>query len=110
MISNRPIWVRIDAVHAFYRRCAGFGCAGVSSAAPAVSGALALLRRARPDLTPAGLIAILRFTGKPITDSRNGVTTLRIDTLAASEVAVFMPHQDSRLIATTFDFCDRASR
>ncbi len=56
---------------------------GTSASTPAVAGAVALLRQARPDLTPAGVIGVLRSTGKPITDARNGVVTPRIDTLAA---------------------------
>jgi subtilisin family serine protease len=63
------------------------GFSGTSAAAPSVAGAVALLRQARPDLTPAGVIGVLRQTGKPITDSRNGVTTPRIDTLAAVQLA-----------------------
>jgi subtilisin family serine protease len=62
------------------------GFSGTSASTPAVAGAVALLRQARPDLTPAGLIATLRLTGNPITDSRNGVVTLRIDTLAAVQL------------------------
>ncbi len=61
--------------------------AGTSASAPAVAGAVALLRQARPDLTPAGVIGILRFTGKPIVDARNGVVTPRVDILAAVQLA-----------------------
>ena len=57
--------------------------AGTSASAPAVSGAVALLRGARPNLPVASVIGILRATGSPITDPRNGVTTPRLDTLAA---------------------------
>ena len=63
------------------------GFSGTSASTPSVAGAVALLRQARPDLTPAGVIGVLRQTGKPITDSRNGVTTPRIDTLAAVQLA-----------------------
>ncbi len=61
--------------------------AGTSASAPAVAGAVALLRQARPDLTPAGVIGVLRSTGKPITDTRNGVVTPRVDILAAVQLA-----------------------
>ena len=44
---------------------------------------LALMRQAHPGLSPARLVGILRSTGKPIADPRNGITTPRIDTLAA---------------------------
>src|SRR6185295_19828775 len=43
----------------------------------------ALLRQARPDLSPKALVGVLRGTGKPISDARNGVVSPRIDTLAA---------------------------
>jgi subtilisin family serine protease len=60
---------------------------GTSASTPAVAGAVALLRQARPDLTPAGVIGVLRSTGKPITDARNGVVTPRVDILAAVRLA-----------------------
>jgi len=63
------------------------GFAGTSASTPAVAGAVVLLRQARPDLTPAGLVGVLRATGKPITDARNGVVTPRIDTLAAVQLS-----------------------
>ncbi len=63
------------------------GFAGTSASTPAVAGAVVLLRQARPDLTPAGVIGVLRATGKPITDPRNGVVTPRVDTLAAVQLA-----------------------
>jgi subtilisin-like proprotein convertase family protein len=61
---------------------------GTSASAPAVSGAVALLHQARPDLTPSGIVGLLRATGKPILDARNSVTTPRVDTLAAVQLAV----------------------
>ncbi len=60
---------------------------GTSASTPAVSGAVALLKQARPDLTAAGLLGVLRSTGKPIQDPRDNVTTPRIDTLAAVQAA-----------------------
>jgi subtilisin family serine protease len=57
--------------------------AGTSASAPAVSGSLALLRQARPGLPAYALVDVLRATGKPINDARNGVTTPRVDALAA---------------------------
>jgi subtilisin family serine protease len=60
---------------------------GTSASTPAVAGAVALLRQARQDLTPAGVIGILRFTGNPIVDARNGVVTPRVDILAAVQLA-----------------------
>ena len=60
---------------------------GTSPATAAASGAVVLLRQARPDLSPVGLIGLLRSSGVPITDPRNGVVTPRIDTLAAVQFA-----------------------
>ncbi len=60
---------------------------GTSAAAPAVSGALALLRQARPELGPAAATALLRSTGRTIADPRNRIITPRIDTLAAVQLS-----------------------
>ena len=56
---------------------------GTSASTPAASGAIVLLRQKYPNLSPSAILGILRSTGKPITDPRNGVVTPRIDTLAA---------------------------
>jgi subtilisin-like proprotein convertase family protein len=60
---------------------------GTSPATAAVSGGVVLLRQARPDLSPVGLVGVLRSSGTPITDTRNGVVTPRIDTLAAVQLS-----------------------
>ena len=60
---------------------------GTSASAPAVAGAVTLLRQARPELSPASLAALLRTTGKAVADPRNGLLTPRIDTLRAVELA-----------------------
>jgi subtilisin-like proprotein convertase family protein len=57
--------------------------AGTSASTPAVAGAVAVAHQARPDLTSAGIVALLRGTGKAITDTRNSVVTPRLDVLAA---------------------------
>jgi len=59
---------------------------GTSASTPAAAGAVALVRQKYPNLPPSGIVGILRSTGKPITDSRNGVVTPRIDTLAAVQL------------------------
>ena len=56
---------------------------GTSAASPTVAGAVALLRQARPELSPASIGSLLRATGRTVADSRNGVLTPRIDILAA---------------------------
>jgi subtilisin family serine protease len=66
-----------------------FKTAGVSSAsgtsfsAPHVAGAVALLRQIDPQLTPDAIEELLESTGRPIVDSRNGITTPRLDLFAA---------------------------
>lgn len=62
--------------------------AGTSASTPAVAGAVALLKQAHPELTPSGVVGILRASGKSITDTRNGVVTPRLDTLAAVQLAL----------------------
>lgn len=61
---------------------------GTSASAPTVAGAVALLKQAHPELTASAIVGILRSSGKPITDARNGVVTPRLDTLAAVELAL----------------------
>ena len=60
---------------------------GTSASAPAASGAFALVRQARPDLTAFGVLGVLRSTGKPVNDPRNNIITPRVDTLAAVQLA-----------------------
>ena len=68
--------------------------AGTSASAPAVAGAIALVAQARPDLSLSGIVGLLRATGKPVTDARNGIVTPRLDTLAAVQLAAsrFSPY------------------
>jgi subtilisin family serine protease len=56
---------------------------GTSFSAPHVAGAVALLRQIDPQLTPDAIEELLESTGRPIVDSRNGVTTPRLDLFAA---------------------------
>ena len=60
---------------------------GTSASAPAAAGAIALVRQARPDLTAFGVLGLLRMTGHPVTDPRNGVISPRVDTFAAIQLA-----------------------
>lgn len=51
---------------------------GTSMATPHVAGAWAVLKSAKPSATVAQVLDALNATGKPITDSRNGITKPRI--------------------------------
>jgi hypothetical protein len=62
---------------------AGYTMAGTSQATPHVAGAIAILHAAFPAETVDQEVARLVTTGKKIKDSRNGVTTSRIDVYAA---------------------------
>ena len=59
---------------------------GTSASSPAVAGAVALMRQAHPLDSPAAITSLLKTTGQTLTDSRNGVSTPRIDTLAAAKL------------------------
>lgn len=56
---------------------------GTSFSAPHVAGAVALLRGIDPQMTPDAIEEVLESTGRPIVDSRNGITTPRLDLFAA---------------------------
>ena len=56
---------------------------GTSFSAPHVAGAVLILRQIDPTLTPDAMEELLRSTGRPIVDSRNGITTPRLDLFAA---------------------------
>ncbi len=56
---------------------------GTSAAAPYASGVAALLSQAVPARTAEALTSALRSTGKPLRDSRNGITRNRLDAQAA---------------------------
>jgi subtilisin-like proprotein convertase family protein len=58
---------------------------GTSASSPAVAGAVALMHQAHPELSPTAIGSLLKTTGRPLTDPRNGVLTPRIDTLAAAQ-------------------------
>lgn len=80
---------QLDLLAPGYRVPTAFKTFGVSSAsgtsfsAPHVAGAVALLRQIDPQLTPDAIEELLESTGRPIVDSRNGITTPRLDLFAA---------------------------
>ena len=57
--------------------------AGTSQATPHVAGAAAILFSIRPALSAEQVETLLKKTGKPVIDARNGVTAPRVDVLAA---------------------------
>ncbi len=59
---------------------------GTSASAPAAAGAAALARQAHPGLSAAAVASLLRGTGRPISDPRNGILTPRVDALAAVQI------------------------
>jgi subtilisin family serine protease len=56
---------------------------GTSQASPHAVGAAALLLEADPSLTAGALERLLKTTGRPVTDPRNGLIAPRIDVAAA---------------------------
>lgn len=60
---------------------------GTSAAAPHVAGVAALMLQLNPYLSPEQIRDILKRTGVPVKDSRNGVTFSRVDALNAVEMA-----------------------
>ncbi len=67
---------------------------GTSQAAAHVSASAAVLMGAAPELGADGVLAVLKETGVPVTDARNGVTLPRINLLAALNAAVPVSGED----------------
>lgn len=77
--------------------------AGTSMAAPHVAGAVALMQQVGGSaLTPQQVFSILRETGTPLFDRRNGVTTPRLN-VAAALAATPRPPAPSRRRASRHD-------
>lgn len=64
---------------------------GTSMAAPHVAGAWAILKSQKPSATVNDVLAALASTGVPITDTRNNVTTPRIQVDAAAAALLGLP-------------------
>ena len=64
---------------------------GTSQASPHAAGSAAILLQQRPSLTPAQIEALLKGSGKPVTDWREGRVTPRIDVFAALSTPI-VPH------------------
>ncbi len=89
--SNSAPTLALLAPGAFWQVPTRFGALGyfhgTSASAPAVAGAVALVRQGRPDLSATAVAGLLRTTGKAVADPRNGLLTPRIDTLSAVELS-----------------------
>lgn len=70
---------------------------GTSQAAPHVSGAVALLAERYPRLATGRIEALLKWSGVPVTDPRNGVTAARIDVARAMELGATDPPGQAHL-------------
>jgi subtilisin family serine protease len=67
---------------------------GTSMATPHVAGAIALLRSAAPEATGLQIVNALRSTGVMVYDPASGVTTPRIQVMAAYEALTSIPVVD----------------
>ena len=65
--------------------------AGTSQASPHCAGSAAVLFAIKPSATPDEIESLLERTGKPVIDSRNGVTTSRVNLLGAASELLFVP-------------------
>ncbi len=76
----------------------GATLSGTSQAAPHVTGAMALLKSTYPDLTLAELETRLRFSDTLVSDSRNNLTTPRLDIRAAVGIITMSDTQQIPLL------------
>jgi len=67
---------------------------GTSGAAPYVSGTIALLEKAYPQLSPGRMRFLLRATGLPRTDSKNMRSTPMLNALTALSERTFFSEED----------------
>ena len=77
----------LDLLAPGYRVATAYNSFGVGNASgtsfSAPHGAVAVLRQINPHLTPDAIEELLESTGRPIVDSRNGLTTPRLDLFPA---------------------------
>jgi subtilisin family serine protease len=72
---------------------------GTSFAAPFAAGAAALIHQVTPSLSPASILALLKQTGDPTTDPRNGGTFARLNLYNA--LSAVMPRATAVPVPTT---------
>jgi subtilisin family serine protease len=70
---------------------------GTSQAAPHVTGAVALLAERHPRLAAGRIEAVLKWSGVPVTDPRNGVIVARIDVARALDLGGAAPPGQAHL-------------
>jgi hypothetical protein len=78
---------------------------GTSQASPTAAGVAALMLQADPGLGPAQIEQLLKTTGVPLVDSKNGLSFPRINALAAVQAALA---QTPRLLTGRVDLQARA--
>ncbi|KIZ03171.1 hypothetical protein MNEG_4786, partial [Monoraphidium neglectum] len=76
--SNSATYLTVLAPGAMIK-AGGVSYGGTSQATPHVAAAIAVLKASAPAATPDQIVAALRDGGKPVRDSRNALTTPRLD-------------------------------
>ncbi|MCW5853609.1 MAG: S8 family serine peptidase, partial [Anaerolineae bacterium] len=71
---------------------------GTSAAAPTAAGVAALMKQANPSLTPPQIAALMKTTGVPLTDAKNGRTFPRLHALSAVQAALNMQPVSGRVL------------
>lgn len=86
--SNAASFLDVLAPGDYIKVLPGVEGLGTSAATPHVAGVAALLLQVNPALSPGQVESLLKQTGKPVFDARNGLTFPRINALAAVQSAM----------------------
>ena len=81
--SNSAFFLDVLAPGSWITVSSTLNSIGTSASAPHVAGVIALLLQVDPTLNLSDVRSILRRTGKPVTDQRNGLTFPRVDAQSA---------------------------